>query len=871
MPDHAPQPPRLAQALLRAIWPATHAAAVLAELDREFSQHVLPTRGRGRAGVWYWRQVISSVGPGFGMRRRRRLEATARKGEGLEGWLRDVRFSVRRLRSRPLFAVLAVLTLGIAAGGSASIWSIVRATLLDPLPYDEDRVVIFWEDWSWTAAEFLHLRPVFRDFEAVAAFTADDVTLQLEDAPAIAVPAVVASSELFDVLGVRPMMGRAFIAGEDRAGAEKTVVIAHSLWRNELGGEGGILGRRLRMDGVDRTVVGVLPPGFHFPDPSIRIWFPAELDPEEDIGLYVLAGRLRANVGIDVMGAELQRIISSLRERFPERSGEWSKTNNAALTTARAYLVGRVRLSLLVTLGGVALILVIAAANVAALMSGQVRARWGELAMRNALGAGARRLARQLLAEALLLGLGAGLIGAAAASASLGLLKSSLPLGSLAEVITLDRTVFAAALTIGIGASILAALAPLSSVLRSNAGGALTGSRAAGPDAARGRVEAGLVIAEVALAVVLTTGAGLLMRSVAALTRIDSGLDTRGVIAIDVTAGSGDFDNAARTQLFDRLVERLATLPSVQTVAVTNKLPLRGLGWRFGVTVEGKPDLKPTTTYYRLVSRGYFETMGIALTSGRMFDASDGPTGEVRVVINQAAAHALFPDEDPIGRRISAGFDGKLATIIGVVENVAEANLTDGPEPARYTLYEQGFTVEASTLVLKTSGDMSAVLAAARAIIADVDTRVAIKRAETMEHVFTRALGPARQVMTLIGLLGGIALLLGAIGVYGVVSHFVRRRTREWGVRLALGLPPQHMVRYVLGRGMMLVLAGVSLGVLGAWICARVLQALLYRVDATDPRSLAGGAVTLIVTGALAAWLPARRAARTDPMIVLRG
>jgi putative ABC transport system permease protein len=368
------------------------------------------------------------------------------------------------------------------------------------------------------------------------------------------------------------------------------------------------------------------------------------------------------------------------------------------------------------------------------------------------------------------LGVAAGLVGAVVATASMGLLKSSLPLGSLTEVIRLDRTVFAAALAIGIGASTLAALASLTSVLRSNAGAALTGSRTSGPDAARGRVEAGLVIAEVALAVILTTGAALLIRSVAALTSIDAGLDTRGVIAIDVTAGSGDFDNAARVQLFDRLVERLEAIPTVQSVAVTNKLPLRGPGWIFGVTAEDQPDLKPTSTYYRLVSRDYFATMGIALTSGRTLDASDGPTNDVSVVINEAAAHAIFPDENPIGRRISAGFDGKMATIIGVVGNVAEANLTDGPEPARYTLYEQGFTVETSTLVLKTSGDVNAVLSAARDIIADVDTRVAIKRTETMEQVFTRALGPARQVMNLIGVLGGVALLLGAIGVYGVVA-----------------------------------------------------------------------------------------------------
>jgi len=786
----------------------------------------------------------------------------------MESWIMDLRYTVRRLLARPTYVLLAVLTLALGVGGTAAILSVVRGLLLEPLPYArEAEVAVFWNPFDWTEAELLHLRPDWPGFRSVAGYRTEDVTLESSEGPARVLPGISASAELFEVLEARAALGRVFKPGDDQQGVDPIAVLSHELWK-EMGGDASILGKRVRLDGITRTVVGVMPQGFWFPNPTVRVWLPEPLDPKNENGNYTLVGRLAPGQSIAGIDPALARITKALSERFKYPT-QWDKTKNAAITPIREYLVGSLRPALLATLAAMGVILLIACANVAALMLGQVNRRAGELAVRSALGADRRRITQQLVIEALLLGLLAGGAGALLAAAGFRVLSGALPLGAWADNARLDWTLFGAAIALALLAALVIALVPAISLWRGDLRDALTRVRTAA--SSRGsRIEGGLVVAEVALAVLLAAGAGLLVRSVVNLYAIDPGMDTQGVAVLDVTAGAA-MPEAELQRTLRALLLELEQLPGVRSAALTSKLPLRGPGDNWGITVEGRPDLPDSTTYFRLVSRDYFQTLGIAVRQGRGFTDADRPDGEHVIVINEALAKKYFPGVDPLGRRLESGFD-RWASIVGVVENVAEARLTDAQEPARYMVYDQvSYAPELQTLVLRTDrpADAAAVLDAARKAVQRVAPGVAVQEATTIEQVFTKAIGPVRQITTLLTLLTALALVLGAIGVYGVIAHHVSRRKRDYGIRIALGLSPARVVRQVVGRGTALVGLGVVLGVGAAVVLARSLGSLLYGVGAADPVALLAASLALLAAGVLAAFLPAYRASRVDPARVL--
>jgi putative ABC transport system permease protein len=788
----------------------------------------------------------------------------------MESWIMDLRYAVRRLRSRPTYTLLAVLTLALGVGGSAAIFSILRGLLLDPLPFaKEAEIVVFWNIFDWSEAEMLYLRPNFPGFHRVAAYTIHDVTLESNGGPTRLVPGISSSHELFDVLGARPALGRPFQAGDDRQGADPVAVLSYGLWQ-EMGGDASILGRRVRLDGVPRTVVGVMPRGFWFPNPTVRIWLPQPLDPANQSGNYALVGRLAPGQSLEGMAPQLARITKALAGRFTYPQ-QWDKTKNAALTPIRDYLVGSLRPALLATLAAMAIILLIACANVAALMLTQVNRRAGELAVCSALGADRRRITQQLVAEALVLGAVAGGVGALLAAVGFRLLAGTLPLGVWAERAVLDWTLFGAAIALAILAALGIALIPALSLWRGDLRESLTRVRTATVGGSGSRVEAGLVVAEVALAVLLAAGAGLLIRSVVNLYAIDPGVDTRGVAVLDLVTGA-ERKTAERQQTMRTLLDELGRLPGVRSAALTTKLPLRGNGDNWGITIEGRPDLPETTTFVRFVSRDYFRALGIAVRAGRLFTTGDRPNSEPAVVINQALAKKYFQGTDPIGRQLKTVSD-RWERVVGVVEDVAEANLTDGPAPARYLLADQfDYSPERQTVVLRTERpqDAAGVLEAARGTVQRVAPGVAVQEATTMERVFAQAVGPARQIMALLTLLTGLALALGAIGVYGVIAHHVSRRKRDYGIRVALGLSPARVLRQVVGHGAALVGAGVVVGALASIILGRWLASLLYGVHAADPVALLAASLALLAVGVLAAFVPAYRASRVDPARVLR-
>ena len=791
----------------------------------------------------------------------------------LESWIIDLRFAARRLRSRPTYTLLAVLTLALGVGGTAAVFGISRGLLFERLPYTrEEEVGVFWNPFDWTEEEFLFLRGNFPGFGEVTAFRPEDVTMQLGDAPALLVPGVSASAELFSVLGARPMLGRGFQAGDDAQGAEPVAVLSHGLWQ-QLGGNASVLGRRVTLDGIPRTVVGVMPRGFWFPDPSVRVWLPEALSPESRSGNYALVGRAAPGQRLDALDAPLARLTATLGERF-EYPEQWDKTKNAVVTPIRDHMLGPLRPALLATLGAMALILLIACANVAALMLGQMDARSSELAVRSALGANRSRLTQQLVVESLLVGVVSGAVGAVLAASAFRLLVGALPLGAWGESAALDWTMFAAAITIALLAAVLVVVIPAVSLWRGDLRGALGRARTGGLGGRGGRLEGGLVVAEVALAVLMASGAALLVRSVANLYAIDPGVDTEGVAVLDVVMGA-DMAQQRRTQTVTDLTAALATLPGAKSAASTQRLPLRGGGDSWGILVEGQPAARGSTTFYRLVTPGYLETLGIRTREGRTFTESDLPTGEPVVVVNEALAKKYFAGASPVGRRLGGG-QNDWERIVGVVENVAEKNLTDEAEPARYVLLRQGpangYSPQTQTIVVRTTrpADAAAILDAARRTVERLAPGVAVQEATTMRRVLDKAVGPARQVMTLLTVLTALALVLGAVGIYGVISHFATRRKRDWAIRLALGLPASRVVTHIVGRGTALVGVGIALGLVGVVALARLLASFLYGVSAVDPLTLAIASLMLLVVGMVAAFVPARRAGLVDPAIALR-
>lgn len=878
-PKQGPQStlPRLPAVLLRHMLPTAERKEVLGDLAAEYRARV-SSSGEAAARWWVWRQVLSSA-PALARRGwwrgwsgfETRSEGLQPGGAMLEGWAQDARYSLRRLRKRPTYMTLVVLTLALGVAGTAAVYGIARELLLDPLPvHAEEEVVAFWAPRAWSEQEFAYVRPEMTGFRSVAAIRPADVTLQLGDAPAQLVRGYSATAELFDVLGVSPALGPGFRRGDDTMGSEPVAVLSHSLWR-ELGADPGIVGERLELGGEPRTVVGVMAPGFWYPSPQVQVWLAEELDPENTVGNYELVGRMEEGLTVAEMGPHLDRLTRLLGERF-EYPEQWDMTRNAELTPVREKLVGSLRPAVLATLAAMAVILLIACMNVAVLMLGQVDSRDTELAVRGALGAGRRRLLQQVVVESLVLGLMAGLVGAGLGVLGFRFLVGALPLGELADAARVDWRLFGTAMAFALLAATAVALAPAISVARSDLQSRLARSRTGGIGGRGGRVENGLVVAQVALVLLLVSGAALLIRSVENRRDIPIGVEVENVAVLDLVIPTTTTAEE-RARIIMELVEATRTIPGVATAAATQRLPLRGPSDNWGIEVEGRPDLESTSTAFRVVSPDYFEAMGIRVLSGRGLQETDRnrEAAEGAVVINHALAEKYFPGVDPLGRRI--GFMDRWDRIVGVVENVAENDLSPEPVPARYMVYDQvPWLLPLQTLVLQTRDgqDPAAMLDPARRAVHAAAPSVAFRETTTLANVMDRAVGPALQVMALLSLLGGLALTLGVVGVYGVVSHFVTRRKRDWGIRLALGMPPRSVVGQILGRGGALVTAGAVLGVVAFLALARLLGSLLYGVEAADPVSIGGAAAVLLAAGLLAAFVPALRAARIDPVKVLR-
>ena len=792
----------------------------------------------------------------------------------------DVRFATRQLLKHPTFSLLAVLTLALGIGGTVALGSVVQALMIRPLPVpDADQVVTFWSEYNWRGEEFDHVREIPEAFQEIAAYSIDSYTLR-SDLGSSMVFATVASAELFEVMGVRPLLGRGFRPGDDRAGAEPIVVLGHALWRQEFGADPGVLGRRVDLGGRARTVVGVMPEGFYFPTPETSAFVPLSLDPADPAyagnGWLVLTGRLRAGATDALVTADLERITTALEERY-DYPTEWDKTQGAYVVPLREYLFGDLRPALLLLLGAVGVLLLMACVNVAALLLTRTVDRTREMSVRAALGAGRLRLARQILTESVVLGLVAGAVGVGLAVAAFDVLVASLPLGeAFRETVTLDWTALLTGVVLAVASGGLIALAPIRSLLTGDLSGSGLGDRSSGGSGARAsRMQRVLVFAEVLLAVVMATGASLLVRTVGELRSLELGFQPRGVLALDVLLPEEQTSEAERATYFAGLVQRAAGLPGVTGATLLNRLPLADGGWQATVTIPGHPELQQgpdrPTALFRPVTPGGLELLGLRLIEGRAFRTTDTRDGPAVAIVNETFARRVWGEESALGRRYRTGFGLGDVEIVGVVEDMAVTDLTGAPPLVGYYSWDQALRGSSyGILAIRAPGDPTDLVPALRRLVADLDGRAAVGRVQTLEEVVDAEMAEPLRLRFFLGMFAVLGLVLGTVGVYGVVSYSVERRRAEFGIRMALGAEPGRLMGMVVRQGMVPVVLGVAGGAVCALLLSDLLARFLFEVRPTDPTSLAVAAGVLLVAGAASSFLPALRAGSADPASALR-
>jgi putative ABC transport system permease protein len=799
----------------------------------------------------------------------------------------DLRYALRSLRKRPGFSAVVVLTLALGIGANAAIFSVVNAVLLRRLPYaNADRLVLLSgaprenaENVSPAASfpDFADFRASATSFEQLAAYTTTDRTLTVPDGEPTRLSTASVTANFFSTLAVRPALGRGILAEDDRIGALPVVVVGHSLWSSRLGASPGALGQRLTLDGVAYTVVGVMPSSFRFPTSS-HLWIPLAADTfgiaERGIHRLAVLGRLEPTVTRAGAEQEVAAIARRLEEAYPRTNAKRS----AALQPLHEVIVQGVRPALLVLLGAVGLVLLIGCANIANLLLARAAAREREVAVRTALGAGRGRLARQFITESLVLSLLGGACGLLVAVWGVRALVAAAP-SSIPRVadIGIDPAVLGFLLAVSVLTGIAFGVLPAMQLSRTQALGSLReGGRGATAGAGRKRFRHALVMCEVAIAVVLVIGASLLLKSFWRLQQVNPGFDPQRLLSVRVQLPMARYGQRPQVRaFFEELRQKVAALPGVQSVAVAFEHPL-SQGWTTSFTIDGherpaqgeEPEAR-----MRPVTANYFRTAGVRLLAGRDLSERDLADGAAVVVINDAFAKQHFPGEDPIGKRLlrqpwwpemPPAFE-----IVGVVAGERFRGLATEPDAATYFPFTV-FPFNEQYLMVKTRGEPMALVPMLRQAIWAIDKQLPVENVQTMEDILEQSLDSPRFVTSLLTLFAAVALLLAALGIYGVLSYTVTQRTGEIGIRMALGAPRASVLRLVVGQGMALALLGALGGIALAVAATRVLARLLYGVSATDPLVFVSATTLLIAVALLATYLPARRASRVDPMIALR-
>ncbi|HSG49409.1 MAG TPA: ABC transporter permease [Longimicrobiales bacterium] len=841
-------------------------------------------RGAGTARQLGWAWGVTRASVTFGI-----------EDVTMGGWVREIRYAVRGLLRRPGFGVVAVLTIALGIGANTAIFSVIRGVLLSPLPYAEPGELVYinsafptmgFQEFWVSPPEYMELQERVRTLHGVGAYRENLFSIGGGEQPA-RVPGAVASAELFQVLGVIPETGRYYTPEEDVPGAS-VVVLSHELWTREFGGDPALVGRAIEVNGRTVDVLGVMPPGFDVNDEGVEIWVPLALDRanrENRASHYLnLVGRLAPGATVAQARDELREVVARWSDENPGVHTPSADLHPMALRPLQEEVVGEVRRPLVLLMGAVGLVLLIACANVANLLLARAEVRQKEISVRVALGAGRTQLLQQFLTEGMLLSLAGAVLGIAAAWAFVQALQGASP-GDIPRLdeVGLDGTVLAFTGGVTFLTGILFGLAParhmvgggMGRALREGTGGTTAGGR-------RLRLRSLLVVTEMALALILVVGSGLLIRSFQALTEVDPGFDSDGLLTFELYLPPGTYPEPMDPVNFHRqLEEELRAIPGVTSVAAMEGLPpMRALDANDTefeglerTENEGPPH---NVDYYQTVSAGYLETMGIQVVAGRGFRPSDGAGDILVAVVNETLARTFYPGESPIGRRLRpcCGDAIPWLEIVGVVEDVKQGGLDQPTGTELYFNQTQaalaGFPTRSMHVVVRAEVPPAGLAPAVRQAVWNLDGSLPVTRLRTMDTVLSEARARPRFLTQLLGLFGGLALALAAVGTYGVMSFSVEQRTREMGIRMALGAEVGRVRSLVLRDGLGVALVGLAVGVAGALGLSGVMESLLFGVEARDPITFIAVPVFLGLVAAAACWIPALRATRVDPVEVLR-
>lgn len=807
----------------------------------------------------------------------------------METLLQDIRYSIRALLSKPGFTAVAVITLALGIGATTAIFSVVNSILIRSLAYNEaDRIMTvgpIYQDKGQglgysSYPNFADWREQNRSFEEMAAFRARGVSLTGDDQPERISGARV-SSGFFPVLRVQPLLGRTFISAEEKPASNLSVVIGYELWQRRFGSDADIIGRAVMLDGRSYTVIGVLPEGFEFPLlGKTEVWTSVSLDgntlQERGAQMYGVIARLKDGVARPEAQMDMTTVAANLSRQYPEQNRDVP----VGVVALQEQMVQGVRPALLILLGAVGFVLLIACANVANLLLVRASLREKEMAIRAALGASRFRLIRQLLTESLLLAVASAAVGLLLALWGIDLLRAFAPdsIPRLDEI-KIDSRVLAFTTCITLLTGLIFGLAPALQTSKLDLNRSLKeGARSSGGGAARGRMRRLLVIAEVAMALVLLAGAGLLIKSFYRLQQVDLGFNPEDVLTLRVSLPAARYaDKDKITAFYDQTLKRIKELPAVETAASTSFTPLSNTTFFIGFTVEGWPPAKPADlppAQFRSASPDYFNAMQIPLNRGRHFTEADRKSSPPVAIINAEMARRYFPDDDPVGKRLSLQMslgegEPPWREIAGVVGDVKHFGLDAEVRPEIYVPYAQ-HPASTMTLVVRTASDPASLTDAVKTEIRAIDKDQPVSGVATLESYVDRSIAGRRFSMMLLMAFAAVALLLAGVGVYGVMSYAVAERTREIGIRVALGAARRDIFKLVVGQAAVLLMIGLAAGLIGAFALTRLMEGLLFSVSTTDPLIFLTVTIALAAVALLASYIPARRATGVDPMIALR-